>query len=166
MATWTDISNTVLEPGDPIRSVDIIAIKENITALSEGASGAPKIQSAALAEGAITTSMVLAATAGAAVGAVGTYAMLWSANGIAAAAGETKAGSALRYAGFTPSFGGSASGATDAFPTNATHVMQMRGAGGTPAGTWRAMGRDASRTFSDGYVNQINGGMTLWLRIS
>jgi hypothetical protein len=51
MATWTDVSSTVLEPGDPIRSVDIIAIKENIIALSEGASGAPKILDAAITEG-------------------------------------------------------------------------------------------------------------------
>jgi len=29
MTTWTNVSSTVLEPGDPIRSVDIIAIKEN-----------------------------------------------------------------------------------------------------------------------------------------
>jgi hypothetical protein len=29
MATWTNVPNSVLEPGDPIRSVDIIAIKEN-----------------------------------------------------------------------------------------------------------------------------------------
>lgn len=49
MAVWTDVSSTVLEPGDPIRSVDIIAIKENITALSEGADGAPKISRLALA---------------------------------------------------------------------------------------------------------------------
>ena len=43
MATWTDVSSTVLEPGDPIRSVDIIAIKENIIAVPEGATGAPRI---------------------------------------------------------------------------------------------------------------------------
>ena len=29
MTTFTNVSSTVLEPGDPIRSVDIIAIKEN-----------------------------------------------------------------------------------------------------------------------------------------
>ena len=43
MATWTDVSSTVLEPGDPIRSVDIIAIKEKIIAVPEGVTGAPRI---------------------------------------------------------------------------------------------------------------------------
>lgn len=43
MATWTNVLDSNLEPGDPIRSVDIIAIKDNTTALAEGASGAPEI---------------------------------------------------------------------------------------------------------------------------
>lgn len=43
MATWTNVPDSNLEPGDPIRSVDIIAIKDNVTALAEGASGAPEI---------------------------------------------------------------------------------------------------------------------------
>jgi len=43
MATWTNVPDSNLEPGDPIRSVDIIAIKDNTTALAEGASGAPEI---------------------------------------------------------------------------------------------------------------------------
>jgi hypothetical protein len=43
MAIWTNVPDSNLEPGDPIRSVDIIAIKDNTTALAEGASGAPEI---------------------------------------------------------------------------------------------------------------------------
>jgi hypothetical protein len=43
MATWTNVLDSNLEPGDPIRSVDIIAIKDNTTALAEGATGAPEI---------------------------------------------------------------------------------------------------------------------------
>jgi len=43
MAIWTNVQDSNLEPGDPIRSVDIIAIKDNTTALAEGASGAPEI---------------------------------------------------------------------------------------------------------------------------
>lgn len=41
MATWTTVSSTVLEVGKPIRSIDITAIKENITAVMEKAAGAP-----------------------------------------------------------------------------------------------------------------------------
>jgi hypothetical protein len=94
MATWTNVSNTVLEPGDPIRSVDIIAIKENIIALSEGASGAPKIQAAAIASGVLTnTTNVLTATAGATVGALGTYCLAYATSSIAI--GNTVAGSNL-----------------------------------------------------------------------
>jgi hypothetical protein len=35
MSVFTNVPNTVLEPGDPIRSVDIIAIKENTNFLNE-----------------------------------------------------------------------------------------------------------------------------------
>lgn len=48
MATWTDVANMLLDVDDPARSVDIKAIEENIRALAEGATGAPKIQPAAL----------------------------------------------------------------------------------------------------------------------
>jgi hypothetical protein len=115
-----------------------------------------------------TTEQVLAATAGASVGAVGTYAWLWSTSGPATAAGSTKAGSNLRYAGLAPNAGNNVNGNTGAWPTTATQVMQMRGAGGTPSGTWRAMGLDGTSTqFFPSYgVTYVAGGMTLWLRIS
>lgn len=47
MATWTAIPNASLEPGAPARSIDAIALRDNVTALAEGASGAPKIVNAA-----------------------------------------------------------------------------------------------------------------------
>lgn len=99
-----------------------------------------------------TTSQVLAATAGATAGAVGTYAWLWSTNTTTTNAGSTKAGSNLRYAGFRST----SSGTTNTVDFGS--ASQIVGNGGTPAGTWRAMGRDFSAT---GYR-----GMTLWLRIS
>lgn len=50
MATpdWTDVPDTSLEPGDPIRSIDIIAIKDHAEAMAGGATGAPKIKVMAL----------------------------------------------------------------------------------------------------------------------
>jgi len=50
MATpdWTDVPDTSLEPGDPIRSIDIIAIKDHAEAMAGGATGAPKIKLMAL----------------------------------------------------------------------------------------------------------------------
>jgi hypothetical protein len=98
-----------------------------------------------------TTAQVLAATAGAEVGAVGTYAFLGQ-NVINQlnAAGSTRAGSALRYAGI----------AGTAFTGDAVSASTFVGNGGTPAGTWRCMGR-ANYTASENLA-----GATLWLRIS
>jgi hypothetical protein len=159
MATWTNVSSTVLEPGDPIRSVDIIAIKENIIALSEGASGAPKILTAAINDAAVTTAKladsnvttaklatgermnttnVLAATAGASVGAVGTYAACQQvAMGTTRSPGATLAGSGLDYSSF------SGSGTT------------------SPSGTWRLMGQIVTTSETAAAANS-----SLWLRIS
>jgi hypothetical protein len=88
---------------------------------------------------------------GTSVGEVGTYAWLWSTNQVATSAGGTKAGGDLRYAGFISYSSGSSSTA------NADRYV---GNGGTPAGTWRAMGADQSSSALGEY------GMTLWLRIS
>lgn len=54
MAEWTDVPNSNLEAGKPGRSTDIIAIKENIIALSEGAAGAPQMQTPAYADKSVT----------------------------------------------------------------------------------------------------------------
>ena len=141
MATWTNVSNTVLEPGDPIRSVDIIAIKENIIALSEGASGAPKILTSAINNGAVTvekfaSGAVLSAIASASLGAVGTYACLHdTVYARALSPGSTVAGSGLRFSTTT-----------------------AIGSGSAPSGTWRVMGYSA---FGSG-----GNGVTVMLRIS
>lgn len=92
-----------------------------------------------------TTSDVLTATAGAAVGAVGSYAFLrlYDAND-SAAAGATRAGSALRYSGVGNS------GGTSGAAYNSSD-------GGTPSGTWRCMGYSG---------NPQTSAVTLWLRIS
>jgi hypothetical protein len=156
MATWTDVSSTVLEPGDPIRSVDIIAIKENIIALSEGADGAPRILTAAIDDSAITAvklatgtnerNWVLGRTAGASTGAVGTYAFLVQASGTTATivAGSNYAGSGLRYSGVRKD--------------NDNDNVSL-GSGATPSGTWKAMGTQSTTTTNTQRV-------TLFLRIS
>ena len=96
-----------------------------------------------------STADVLAATAGASVGAVGTYAWLqWENNFPAtASAGTTTAGSNLRY--------GTAS-------LHRTTYSSARGWYiGTPAGTWRIMG-----AFNGNGSSNTGGGHSLWLRIS
>jgi len=154
MATWTDIDDTRLEPGKPIRSVDGLALRDNPIAITEGAAGAPRIQEAALANGvasnrvlangAVTaqklaagvneTTWVLGRNAGASVGAVGTYALLFKTSSSAANPGSVFGGSELRYS----------SAAADS--------------GGIPSGSWRCMG----------YVPNNSGasGVTLWLRVA
>ena len=50
MADWTDIPDSRLEPGKPGRTIDIIAIRDNLIAALAGAPGAPRVQNAALDE--------------------------------------------------------------------------------------------------------------------
>ena len=75
----------------------------------------------------VDTATVLGATAGAAVGAVGSYAWLGRTTATTFVAGTTYAGSSLLYAGTL---------STDAFSDNTAASI----AGATPSGTWRAMG--------------------------
>jgi hypothetical protein len=96
----------------------------------------------------INTTNVLNATAGAGVGAVGTYAGMSQSAGGTVGPGATLAGSSLRYSGVsyiveTP--GG--------YPVNSVSIEQN---GTVPSGTWRCMGNSklSATTFS------------LWLRIS
>ena len=49
MADWTTIPDESLEPGKPIRSVDGLTLRDNPVAIAEGAAGAPRIQTVALA---------------------------------------------------------------------------------------------------------------------
>lgn len=58
MASWTTIPTSVLDVGKPVRSIDIIALRDNITAVTEGAAGAPKVQTAGITDGSITTAKI------------------------------------------------------------------------------------------------------------
>lgn len=95
-----------------------------------------------------TTANVLAATAGASVGAVGTYAFLVF-PGVTYTnfvAGSTYAGSTLAYSGYIS-------------PDSTTGGLFGGGTGATVSGTWRAMG---SSTISSNSYRRA----TLFLRIS
>lgn len=101
----------------------------------------------ATAGGAPTTAQVLSATAGASVGAVGTYAFLSPpTTGSNTSFGNTLAGSSLRYAG-----------GASYVPGAAVNFIS----GSAPSGTWRAMG---NTTANSGCVPFAAG--TVWLRIS
>jgi len=136
---WTNIDDTFLEPGKPVRSADLIALRDNPIAVAAGAAGAPKITTASMTANSIngdrlaagttgaekfqsgTTerNWVLARTSDAALGAVGSYVMAKN-NGGGKPPGSTVSGSSLSYA------------ATDG------------GSTGTLPGTWLLMGSAAS----------------------
>jgi hypothetical protein len=91
----------------------------------------------------VTTSTVLSATAGASVGAVGTYAFLAvESTSTTTGVGSTKAGSGLRYVS-----------------TNTTNYPAT-----SPAGTWRCMGYGFKASAVPDGPDQFYG--TVWLRIS
>jgi len=149
MATWTTLPDAALEPGKPIRSIDGLALRDNPVAITEGAVGAPQIQTAALTAGErMNTTNVLNATASASVGSVGSYAFATrpsndgSTPGNAIDAGQTVAGSVLRYSN-------SENGLSSAL-----------------SGTWRCMGSMQAFVVSVGYGVVTIYGATLFLRIS
>lgn len=149
MADWTTLPDSSLEPGKPMRSIDGLALRDNPIAIAEGSAGAPKVLAAGLATGNNERDWVLARTAGAAVGAVGTYAWLGETNAVATAPGGTRAGSSLRYVGIS----------SDQPWTLFSSNLFVPPHTSTPSGTWRCMGHALS-------TNADRFPATLWLRIS
>ena len=64
MASWTEIPNSSLESGAPIRAVDGVAFRDNPIAIAEGATGAPRIQTAGINDEAVTYAKLKKLTAG------------------------------------------------------------------------------------------------------
>ena len=104
------------------------------------------------------TTNVLAATASASVGDVGTYAFLGDILRVTTAPGGTRAGSNLRFAGL---------GKNGAWNTslnisvNAANVAYNN----TPSGTWRCMGDAVAQNGNPGYTSD-SFPLAVWLRIS
>ena len=154
MATWTTITDTALEPGKPIRSVDGLALRDNVTALAEGAAGAPRIENAALDTDSVTNVKVVNVTLGAEKFQTGTTERDWVMGRTSNAAGGAVGTYAFARveAGFAPGFGGSISGSVLS-PSNVAVNSS-----GSVSGTWRCMGS------TDGGPGSAS--TTLWLRIS
>lgn len=145
MANWTVLTDVELEPGKPARSSQAISLRDNIIAQAEGATGAPKTQTEAIEDDAVTADKlaettaerdwVNGRTATSSTAAVGTYAMLHYSGG------QTNPGT-VRSGGLSyASAGGS--------------IFNDYAAGGS----WRCMGYIGA---GSGIDNQV----TLWLRIS
>lgn len=129
MTAYTTITDAETDPEAPLTSILAKKWRDNPIAITEGSSGAPKIQDAALDSTVTTagTTWVNARIAGSSNGSIGTYALLsnqsTAANNITA--GTNIAGSSLRY--------------TSASGNNS----------GTPAGTWKSMGYHQTDTTSN-----------------
>lgn len=64
MTTFTTIPNSSLEPGKPIRSIDGLALRDNPIAMFEGDASAPKLQTAAIQDDAVTKDKLQSPAAG------------------------------------------------------------------------------------------------------
>lgn len=60
MASWTTVPDSSLEPGKPVRSIDILALRDNPIAIAEGASGAPRMSWPAVVDLMTTANVVVA----------------------------------------------------------------------------------------------------------
>jgi hypothetical protein len=64
MADWTSIPDATFDPDRPVLGSTHLAIVKNFEALAEGATGAPKILTPAINNGAVTNEKLVAPTAG------------------------------------------------------------------------------------------------------
>lgn len=151
---WTTIPDTSLEPGKPIRSIDILALRDNPIAISAGDVGAPRNEDPSLSTTATNTGRdwVLARSALSTAGAIGTYAFAKSNTAGDTAFGATRAGSTLLTA--------SAASQVSVITSDYGFLLLS---GAALSGTWRCMG-----TFDQIATTSGNStyGATLWLRIA
>jgi hypothetical protein len=177
---WTNIPNANLAAGAPIRSVDLIALRDNIPAVADGLSGAPKIKTNGINDLAVTTaklgnSQVTTAKIGdsqvttAKLGnnqvttvKLATNEQMTTANVLARTAGATASAVgtymlARRTSGSQVNFGATTAGNT-LQPCPATGGSSS----GVQSGTWRCMG--FVNTFSN--CDPSSHYTTVWLRIS
>lgn len=152
MATWTTLPDATLEPGKPIRSIDVLALRDNPVAIAEGASGAPRIE----VDGLGINAVLLATARDGSAGSIGTYVFAGLQNGTTAYAfGSTIAGSNLMPT----------SAVTSGTLGSGTFALSR---GSVLSGTWRCMGNRSNtiiiNTFGDVVGSVV--GATLWLRIA
>lgn len=161
---WTNIDNSLVSVGALPFATTIQALRDNPIAIANGDAGAPQIQRAAIAAGAVDATKLAtgageinwvgARTAGLAAAAVGSYAFCRPSTGGPYSAGAVIAGSSLGYAGVNPEV-------KDGEGVTRVEIsVQVSGSPG--GGTWRCMGY--SQTITNSGVT--GRGATLWLRIA
>jgi hypothetical protein len=145
MTTYTAIANADIDADSPVTAPLMTAMRDNPIAITEGASGAPKIQDAAL-DTTVTsagTDWVLARVSQLTAGVVGSFAFAQPQNTTSYTFGQTIAGSSLSPAAVNPD-GGSSLNIDNS---------------GTLSGTWRCLGVTVYN------ITPAENGATLWLRI-
>ena len=170
MTTYTAIPDADLEPDKPFTSQKALLLRDNPIAIAEGASGAPRIQNAAMDTDSVDNAnvvngtlgaekfqtgnterdWVLARTADAAAGAVGTY--VFAESDSDHALGGTVSGSSL-----TPT------GAIYNIDITSSTASASLTRSGSLSGTWRCMGYHDNTNAGS---NMTIFGATLFLRIS
>lgn len=149
MPVYTEILNSEIDQDSPVTQPLMTALRDNPLAIAEGDATAPQIQTAALiASERMTTANVLAQTAGASAGAVGTYMLGTNDDNTnrTLAFGATIAGSSLEPVGIQ------SDGSNPVADFTAV-------TGSARSGTWRVMGQ-----FVQSIVERRI--ITLFLRIS
>lgn len=136
MATWRTIADTEVDPDSPVTSELMTALRDNLAATAEGASGAP--------------SVLPNIAANATAGAVGTY--VFAIGSADKALGDTISGASLSPTSAAYKVDDDGGGTTAPYTLDTGTAL---------SGTWRCMGEfDLSTTSPSAY------GATLWLRIS
>jgi len=130
---WTNITNAQLAIGAPIRSIDLLALRDNITAQANGDSGAPQQQTAGIADNAVTAKKI---NKGNGLGASGSTLVIncpsWGSVGSYA----TGIKAYLYTVGTTPVF--------PEFVVGSNYSASSAGIDGG-SGTWKCMGYTGSR---------------------
>lgn len=165
MATWTNIPDSVLEPGKPARSVDALALRDNPIAIAQGAAGAPRVQTGGLANNAVTNEKIANMDAGKlntgtvpgarlpmTQNAVGTYALVTPITEGPSnyAPGATVAGSNLTSGG--PAGFIQVQGSAE-FPFGIS--------GGALPGTWRLMSGSAAKANQNTNINERQAALAI-----
>ena len=161
MATWTAIADSVLEIGKPIRSIDHFALRDNVVAAFEKASGAPQlapnyvvtamiadaqISTAKIADGNVTSAKL--AAGGGETAWVGARNVDIGANGVGSYVFAVKIDSGANTFGTTSAGSGLAPASVGTIPGSASSL----------SGTWRCMG------IANGSGGDVS--VTLWIRIA
>jgi hypothetical protein len=138
---WTNIDNALVSVGALPFATTIQALRDNPIAIANGDAGAPRVQTAGIANNAITAAKLPVATvqdriSNMSVGSLGTYAFL----SVSVPAGTT------RSPGFT---------------TAGSNLDYGPSGGASPSGTWRLMGRIVNPSGVEPAT-----GTSVWLRIS